>query len=106
MRTDSGYEISVEELRAEVGSGWGNIISRLVMDLYALGWDGRVGQVKEKWGGLRFYVDEETDAMIDRITEAEEESFETCEQCGTKEDVTTVGRPVWRKTLCYTCSTQ
>lgn len=39
-------------------------------------------QVKEKYGGLRFYVDSYTDEIGSLIREAEEKSEKTCEVCG------------------------
>ena len=39
-------------------------------------------EVKEKFGGLRFYVSQHTDAIDQRINSAQEESFRTCEICG------------------------
>jgi len=39
-------------------------------------------QVKEKLGGLRFYVNHRADAISERITAAELESIRTCEVCG------------------------
>jgi len=63
-------------------------------------------QVKEKFGGLRFYIgpviQDKADEVYDAISEAESESFKTCEYCGTKENVTTKG-PGWIKTLCNDC---
>lgn len=54
-------------------------------------------QVKEKWGGLRFYVSN-CDGYIDgAIALAESLSLRTCEQCGAP------GRPRgggWVRTLC------
>ena len=38
-----------------VGDGWVPIVDRLITDLEAMGWRGQVRQVKEKFGGLRFY---------------------------------------------------
>jgi hypothetical protein len=55
-------------------------------------------QVKEKFGGLRFYVNcRRNEAMRQRIGIAADESFRTCEICGQP------GRPredSWIKTLC------
>ena len=65
-----------------VGSGWIPILERLAADLVALGWDRYLDQVKEKFGGLRFYVGASTEAMQQRIAEAEAESLRTCEDCG------------------------
>jgi hypothetical protein len=39
-------------------------------------------QVKEKFGGLRFYVNHKSDAIRQRIETAQHESFYTCEICG------------------------
>lgn len=72
----------------ECGDGWYHLIRRLSAKLTAL----RVvtaGQVKEKFGGLRFYIDpimDCTDAQWDAINaviqEVEEESVSTCQWCG------------------------
>jgi len=57
----------------------------------------KVLQIKEKFGGLRVYVDltempEDKRELIHKaIADAEERSFRTCEQCGTTEDVSTRG---------------
>jgi hypothetical protein len=39
-------------------------------------------QVKEKFGGLRFYMSTETDEMSEAIRKAENKSYTTCEMCG------------------------
>lgn len=80
-----------------VGGGWCDIVNRLIDDLLAIGWDGQIYQVKEKFGGLRFYIGEGTKEIFDRIDQAEEESERTCEQCG-KPGVLREGG--WLKTLC------
>ena len=57
-------------------------------------------QVKEKFGGLRFYMTCETDEIYELIEKAEALSCKTCEVCG--EDGTR--RPTsWIKTLCDDC---
>lgn len=61
-----------------------------------------VSQVKEKFGGLRFYVDG-GDKLIDgMIWLAEGLSMEICEMCGSTEDVTCEGRG-WITTKCTKC---
>lgn len=62
--------------------GWVPLIEALLKDLLALGWDKDCQQVKEKFGGLRFYVGEETPEIRQRISLAESESFEVCPVCG------------------------
>ncbi|MGB8478936.1 MAG: hypothetical protein WCE63_08855, partial [Acidobacteriaceae bacterium] len=42
----------------------------------------KVVQVKEKFGGLRFYVEDANEVIRQRIELAEMESFDTCEVCG------------------------
>lgn len=65
-----------------VGPGWIPILDRLASDLIALGWDRHLEQVKEKFGGLRFSIGANTEAMGQRISQAEAESLRTCETCG------------------------
>ena len=72
------------------GDGWFDILWRLCVDLEPLvaGHEFEVVQVKEKFGGLRFYVRldglrlRQDDAIRRRIGAAMEESFHTCEICG------------------------
>lgn len=69
----------------ECGDGWLDLIDRLDRDLAEIDPDYRVAQVKEKFGGLRFYFDsdlEDRTALTARIAEAEAESFRTCEITG------------------------
>ena len=80
-----------------VGPGWGDILKRLINDLFELGWDGRVLQVKEKFGGLRFYVGSANKAIHERIDAAANESLRTCEQCGA---LGVLRERYWLKTLC------
>ena len=66
-----------------VGPGWWDIIRNLSSELEAiiekLPEEERLSlyvvQIKEKFGGLRFYMNAETDEMFDLITKAEEESL-------------------------------
>ena len=54
-------------------------------------------QIKEKFGGLRFYVQAATDKHYQYISFAESMSYRTCEQCGAPGKTYTDG---WHKTLC------
>jgi hypothetical protein len=54
-------------------------------------------QVKEKFGGLRFYVQAATDKHYNYISFAESMSYVTCEVCGSPGKRYTDG---WHKTLC------
>ena len=88
----------------ETGDGWFKIIDQLSADITLL--DEKNGtttiavQVKEKYGGLRFYVDSGSDAVYDLIVAAEEESLKTCEMCGEPGELRGVG---WVSTMCDAC---
>lgn len=72
-----------------VGTGWSSLI-REVFDVINSIESGPiiVLQVKEKWGGLRIYVDSTKCNQSDRdrlhavLVDTENRSFKTCEQCG------------------------
>jgi len=42
----------------------------------------RISQVKEKFGGLRFYINHGTNEIFDLIHEYENKSYTVCEVCG------------------------
>ena len=65
----------------ECGDGWFDLIYKLSKDLSENHPECRAIQVKEKFGGLRFYVNGVSEAGWDLIDKAEEESYHTCEQC-------------------------
>jgi len=58
-------------------------------------------QVKEKFGGLRFYVDNADDYTSGVIAMAESISYRTCETCGAPGKQTGRG---WIRTLCENCN--
>ncbi len=60
----------------------------------------RAVQVKEKFGGLRFYVSGGDDYVRGLISMAEGFSFKTCEDCGHPGTQRTGG---WIRTLCDGC---
>ncbi len=68
--------------------GWGSLIAELEAKLKALSPDYTISQVKEKFGGLRYYANpgdvgaETAKQFYDLIREAEAESDKTCECCG------------------------
>ncbi len=92
----SGKEYARDMAKDCVGPGWAGLIDE-IFDI--LPGDAAVAQVKEKFGGLRFYfygdMQDEVDAVCDR-------SVKVCEECGRpgnlRED-----RP-WVKTLCDGCA--
>lgn len=92
-----GREVSVDDLIGGM-EGWREIVESLVGDLVDMGWDRELFQIKEKFGGLRFYVGQCSDEMYDRISEAERKSLETCMKCGKRGFSTTDHG--WILTLC------
>jgi hypothetical protein len=80
-----------------VDNGWLGIVKRLIEDLIELGWDRQICQVKEKFGGLRFYPNATSDDMHNRIRLAEDASYITCEKCG---ELGTLRSGNWMSTLC------
>ena len=96
-RGEMAMRSDLEWTKLCVGPGWAGIVDRLITDLLELGWDGKVSQVKEKFGGLRFYICGGTEEMFDRIDRAESESLETCEECGEPGTLKDGG---WLRTLC------
>jgi hypothetical protein len=100
------------EISAEVGDGWLPLIDRLLEKLETFKFDGGIAQIKEKFGGLRFYPEvihvtggkEQEDYIFNAIAEAEKESFKTCEYCGSTKDVETKAwNSIWIKSLCQDC---
>ena len=82
----------------EVGLGWFPLIKDLITDLIELGWNKEVCQVKEKFGGLRFYINAATSEAHKRISQAEIESMNSCEVTGKPGKLRTdIG---WYRTLC------
>ena len=86
------------ECISDVGDGWLPLLDTLVSDLRALGWQGKVGQIKEKFGGLRFYAEGTNGKMRDRILLAEQQSTKICDTCGQPGQIVRDGRMATRCT--------
>ena len=85
-----------------VGEGWRPIVTKLVDDIIKIAPNTHITQIKEKFGGLRFYCDGDGgDEIYKLIEKAEQQSLLTCERCGTVNNVTTEGD--WILTLCGKC---
>jgi len=82
----------------EVHDGWKEIVTRCYEA--CVKHDVEILQIKEKFGGLRFYVGQAPDIVHDIIAKAESESLKTCERCG--EPGTLTGTH-WVLTLCKKC---
>jgi len=58
------------------------LIQKLIEEHPDVDYCPRASQVKEKFGGLCFYMTSATDEMWDLIHKTETQSYETCETCG------------------------
>lgn len=95
-----------------VGDGWKPIVQEVHDKLLALDPEYRIVQVKEKFGGLRFYFmpaspdSEAYKEMRDIVDEAEARSYSVCEECGNFGECGNSresGGSSWLRTLCDTC---
>jgi len=98
----------------ECGDGWYDLIERLCTILqseadnagYSLSEEEKeaiqplAAQVKEKFGGLRFYIYGGNERMWGAISMAEAMSFKICEDCGVPGHRQPGG---WIRTLCDPC---
>lgn len=101
------YDIATPRCGAWCGDGWVPLIESLIIDLIALGWNRKLDQVKEKFGSLRFYIDDSElsqatrEVVYQRIAEAEDRSCSVCETCG---EPGKIHGSYWLKTVCPGCS--
>lgn len=86
----------------DTGNGWYDILDELCAKLEPMGVVAT--QVKEKFGGLCFYINmvkkDDWDEIQNAISEAEAKSYKICEKCGRP------GKRVggsWIRTLCEKC---
>jgi len=96
----------------ECGDGWYMLIEQLMENIESHldpenTWPRKeripleIIQIKEKFGGLRFYYNGGDDIVKGMIQLAEGLSYHICEHCGSTKNVTqTTG---WIKTLCEDC---
>lgn len=92
----------------ECGDGWYGIIDSLCETITNQGIDLKVVQVKEKFGGLRFYYQEvevedeaKGDLLHGAVRMASNMSFRVCESCGSPGELR--DDDGWYKTRCDEC---
>lgn len=101
------YGVSPQEscmaFGCECGEGWYNILDELFEKLSE--YDGIIlAQVKEKFGGLRVYINGApsgvSDEVYNLIDGAEDKSYTICESCGAEGKLYDDG---WMRTHCAAC---
>ncbi len=107
-------EIFGENFHFECNDGWFDIINTLCREIKhhqdkknknSTDEDGeennvKASQVKEKFGGLRFYTYGGDDIVYGLVSFAESLSYKVCENCGNKGNLYQDG---WWKTSCEPC---
>jgi hypothetical protein len=82
------FPVSFPQVAKMVGEGWTPLLEDLMVKLFRLGWGGGLDQVKEKYGGLRFYFINDCKGEVaqliaeDLVHYAENKSCEICDTCG------------------------
>ena len=89
-------KVTKAEWQAAVGAGWAEIVGDLVDLCEKHGVE--ILQVKEKFGGVRFYVGSAPDEVHRAIEAAEDKSIATCELCGAPGSV--ICHSGWLMTRC------
>ena len=96
----------------ECGPGWYQILYDLSVAIESIAQNMKqngvtegqlplIVQVKEKFGGLRFYLSNHTAEIDDLITAAEEKAAITCEMCGKPGQL--INDSGWYRTVCSAC---
>jgi hypothetical protein len=83
-----------------VGEGWRPLVEKLVCDIAAIDQEVTVSQVKEKFGGLCFYIYAGSPEVWKLIEKAENASYTICEECGEKGKQRSKGKYGWIYTRC------
>ena len=102
-----GKRTAYDMFGIECGDGWYSLIDELCFNIdRVLTGNPKlrfcVTQIKEKFGGLRFYYYGGDDEITKLVSNAEDKSFKICEDCGKK------GKKVevrgWLRTQCKKCA--
>ena len=64
----------------------------------------KILQIKEKFAGLRIYLENANEELMKMVHEAESESYQVCERCGTSENVGILNTGGWYYNCCQECA--
>lgn len=97
-----------DSLRYDIGLGWIPTVADLIEEIEKIHTDWSLDQVKEKFGGLRFYYStgstfpEDSLSKVELLVSAAENKCDTlCEVCGAPGKVRS--SMLWLKCLCLGC---
>lgn len=90
----------------ECGDGWYWLLDNLISSIYYYCKNNdkpfiQITQIKEKFGGLRFYYDGGDDIIYGMVSLAESMSYKICEICGTTLKIGHTDG--WIRTICQDC---
>jgi hypothetical protein len=96
-----------------IGAGWYPILYNFCVFLEKIKESGNevdIAQVKEKFGGLRIYVnnvkvsDDDVDRIYEYINQLEKLADKVCEKCGSTEEISKdSSKHFWIKSYCKKC---
>jgi hypothetical protein len=77
-----GVTLSPGAFMFTIGAGWMPHVLAALDDLILVGWDKNLTQVKEKWGGLRIYLENWRPQFQPILDLAYDRCAKDCELCG------------------------
>lgn len=104
------YNTPYDEFGCEHGPGWYGLVYPIIFDIEEYNKTHpdksqqiEIFQIKEKFGGLRIYLDNAPEYVKEKVRKAEELSKKICEVCGSPIDVVTYSKNGWIRTRCKDC---
>lgn len=101
IETFPDFEIENLQWGIETSDGWFSLLYELCEKLKEQNFQGKVSQIKEKFGGLRFYITHGLEQDYNLIHSYEDKSFTICEKCGKEGKIRKLDG--WLTTLCEEC---
>ena len=87
---------------SQIGVGWFDLVRKLDSDISKLVPNYTIDQIKEKFGGLRYYIGSVPSDVFDEVHElirdAEDKSMDICDVCGDSGRL--IGINGWMVTRC------
>ena len=102
LESGKPHQLTINEVAEKIPPGWRPLVRELCHKLFDAGWDGKLSQIKEKFGGLRFYAYTHND-LIDVY---ETQSYKICQKCSSIHKVKTHDINGWLTTLCANCKSR